>query len=722
MEEDPIFEILSKASRAQCVAISEEYMETFKMTLSSALKKKFGGNIGKLLLLWIQPIDFAVASLIKNACSKLITNTVAIIRIITKYDKPFLAQVDQACFKLFGSNLITILGKALTGNVYKAIRGWLEYPTPDNGTENELDEYIHIKQSAGLSNSDIFNDPDCVDNVKELLRKRSEAFGNYMREQNIKFEFNDHNMAVLHESANSEHINRRRNTETRKRPSTSAPSPTHKGQQHIKYMKVGENVELYDEKAKKVSDYLIKEFSKFDDDQLGEFVTEDFWYIVKTLPLTDLGLSVEEVDFMSTHCEWEVDGHINYLESIGELTDGLVHAIEAKPSENDVFSVIKRLEHEDMVAQKRQSHVNMENGKSDSHKKKNKKAKKEKHKLPPNVANFIFDTIESFDYDCKGFLNPFEMDKFIDAVNIQLSITIFYTTVEDVYTYDDICKVFAKEIDKVLESNSEPMYLCFMDKQSGAFFWYNVLDASTKWVTENEFGESSSRRYNTSQHVTQQVHYLPLDEYDDTPYLLHSDIQPVSEVQTQIVQEDVSNHLSDSERINGKKALTLWLTEGAKVSPPEVVDTYAELLVTEGMISAADIGSRIEKNSNVLQSLGISNANVAKIQQALIKAKANQLSLQTTGISSVRIDMVQTPQAINQRPPELPEAVKEKEENIDEKDLCLICFENRKCMVFFPCGHLCVCEPCDAMMNRKQGVLCIMCRVEIQNRAKLFTT
>lgn len=58
---------------------------------------------------------------------------------------------------------------------------------------------------------------------------------------------------------------------------------------------------------------------------------------------------------------------------------------------------------------------------------------------------------------------------------------------------------------------------------------------------------------------------------------------------------------------------------------------------------------------------------------------------------------------------------------VDAEDACLICMENKKCVVFFPCNHLCVCEECDALMNRKQGALCILCRAEISERERLFS-
>lgn len=87
----------------------------FKMTLINAIKKKFSGNIAKLLVLWVQPIPFAVATLIRNAVSKLMPNKQAIYRIIAKYDKLFLSEVDVACLSLYKTSLLSLIGKALSG-------------------------------------------------------------------------------------------------------------------------------------------------------------------------------------------------------------------------------------------------------------------------------------------------------------------------------------------------------------------------------------------------------------------------------------------------------------------------------------------------------------------------------------------------------------------------------------------------------------------------------
>jgi hypothetical protein len=249
-----------------------------------------------------------------------------------------------------------------------------------------------------------------------------------------------------------------------------------------------------------------------------------------------------------------------------------------------------------------------------------------------------------------------------------------------------------------------------MDKQSGSFFWYSVLDGSTRWVTHNEaikteslknYGTNEENEISTGQTSTvPAVHYLPIADTD-----FFSDETEVKAVAVEPIQ-----YLSPQQKVDGEKALTNWLTASAKITSSELVSSYVAKLIEANIGSVDTIAKKQEKDSNFLQVLGFAHGDVARVQQALIKEKLQKLNSASSAnvLASVNGKVESsTPGA-------------ETGATIDEKDLCLICMENRKCMVFFPCGHLCVCETCDNLMNRKQGVLCIMCRVEIVNRAKLF--
>jgi hypothetical protein len=54
------------------------------------------------------------------------------------------------------------------------------------------------------------------------------------------------------------------------------------------------------------------------------------------------------------------------------------------------------------------------------------------------------------------------------------------------------------------------------------------------------------------------------------------------------------------------------------------------------------------------------------------------------------------------------------EKNINESELCIICYERRYNMLFTKCRHMCVCERCCKKITR-----CPKCRGDITNKEKL---
>lgn len=54
---------------------------------------------------------------------------------------------------------------------------------------------------------------------------------------------------------------------------------------------------------------------------------------------------------------------------------------------------------------------------------------------------------------------------------------------------------------------------------------------------------------------------------------------------------------------------------------------------------------------------------------------------------------------------------------IEDKQLCEVCLDDNKCMVFVPCGHICCCEGCAAGVNS-----CPMCRIAIVQKFKIFVS
>ena len=56
-----------------------------------------------------------------------------------------------------------------------------------------------------------------------------------------------------------------------------------------------------------------------------------------------------------------------------------------------------------------------------------------------------------------------------------------------------------------------------------------------------------------------------------------------------------------------------------------------------------------------------------------------------------------------------------------EDALCVVCLDARKDHAIVPCGHMCVCGPCAAMLNQAGHPSCPVCRGPIASTMRMFT-
>ena len=65
------------------------------------------------------------------------------------------------------------------------------------------------------------------------------------------------------------------------------------------------------------------------------------------------------------------------------------------------------------------------------------------------------------------------------------------------------------------------------------------------------------------------------------------------------------------------------------------------------------------------------------------------------------------------RPDDAPGVRSAPEHAFDDGAECVVCWEARACLMMQPCGHICVCSGCAAMLR---DTLCPMCRTEVASR------
>lgn len=153
VEEEPVFEILSTASRMQCLLINEAYQENYKMKLERAINMKFKGNAGKLLVMWTQSIPQSIVTCLSYLSQKLLLDKFSVALLLAKYDKDVLSLADEACQHMYHKPLAEFLKKSLSGNMHRAVKNWIELPSPDKGFEKIVMLYLENKLTFEYSHA-----------------------------------------------------------------------------------------------------------------------------------------------------------------------------------------------------------------------------------------------------------------------------------------------------------------------------------------------------------------------------------------------------------------------------------------------------------------------------------------------------------------------------------------------------------------------------------------
>eukprot|EP01118_Nematostelium_gracile_P008530 TRINITY_DN2829_c0_g1_i1.p1 TRINITY_DN2829_c0_g1~~TRINITY_DN2829_c0_g1_i1.p1 ORF type:complete len:328 (+),score=82.14 TRINITY_DN2829_c0_g1_i1:74-1057(+) len=85
-----------------------------------------------------------------------------------------------------------------------------------------------------------------------------------------------------------------------------------------------------------------------------------------------------------------------------------------------------------------------------------------------------------------------------------------------------------------------------------------------------------------------------------------------------------------------------------------------------------------------------------------------------------RMTMTETVNTLSQlmiKYPMVGGAMKAEKEEEEDKQACDVCMEEKKCMVFIPCGHVCCCENCSQDVKD-----CPICRQKIAQKFKVFVS
>jgi Ca2+-binding EF-hand superfamily protein len=403
-DEDLIFKILTTNSRAQCAAIADQYLTQFNMKFERAINMKFKGNCSKLMLLWALPIPTAIITCIHSYEERMIIDKVAIMSMVSKYDKDVLAQVDIAAEKTYEKNLLGIVQRGLSGNLLKAVQEWIENASPDKGYERVTELFLENQQSFGRTLEELLKNSEFQQRLLFLVKKDNEEVERYMKDNRIKFNPHDKlDLRALGSIGTMDSFDAHHSVDSKKDGSVI-------NKYSVKQPEERATTE-YDKKYKALQNYFKSFFSGYDKKNVGIFDEKEFWSIMKELPLETLGLTEHEVDSMAEFSEWVLDGKVNYHEAIFELSDSVITFIESKRSgESDVLAVVAELTKDEAL------------GKGKSERKiARHESVEEISDVPDYFLQYIYDTFYAYDFDNNGYLCQAELDAVLPVLNIGMT-------------------------------------------------------------------------------------------------------------------------------------------------------------------------------------------------------------------------------------------------------------------------------------------------------------
>ncbi|CAM9845530.1 unnamed protein product [Ascophyllum nodosum] len=159
-DKDNFIRILTKASRPQIKLIRDCFEQSQEMSLERAIKKKFSGDMEKLLLaLAMEPIAF-YAHQLKEAFDHFITDKETVARVLGGNDKDFVRKLNEFYLAIYDETLTEALKRETSGNFRRAALTWVcssDPEHPGNSLEEAFDgldddeEGEEQQQSRGIS-------------------------------------------------------------------------------------------------------------------------------------------------------------------------------------------------------------------------------------------------------------------------------------------------------------------------------------------------------------------------------------------------------------------------------------------------------------------------------------------------------------------------------------------------------------------------------------------
>jgi len=459
--DDSIFQILCYASRSECQSISEQYERLYDMDLVTAILAKYKGSIALGLLLWTASLNDAIVKRIQvNLTDPTVRKNGLDFRhlshIFAKYDHWKLKLLCQRYSEIFDEDLVQLVAKKLSGNYKKAVLTWLNSDkTCDGGYEFRILKLMetysqnHPPNSSG-QNHEHSNE---LQQIQTLLQKEYESLQYYSAHHALYLDA--HRNGITSSSTKSQRSG-----------------------------------EAYKAKFTRVKAFLLQRIHEVDEDNTGTLDPHEFWSLLSGL---QIGYTDADITNLKQWVDMDGDGKITFDEIIHELTHCVVGAIEEK-LHMSVEEKLNQLEQQPRNQQSVKSSYKSSDG-GNTARSSNSIDHSANHEVSPNLITYLYDSFQAADTDKSGKLNNTE---FWNIIRTVLSLTDGDREIleaewdknnDGLVSWSEALEQFTALFKKYINANQDH-WIALIDKTNGQFFWYNLKDENSFWMTEED-----QRRY-----------------------------------------------------------------------------------------------------------------------------------------------------------------------------------------------------------------------------------
>jgi Ca2+-binding EF-hand superfamily protein len=446
-------------------------------TLEAAIDKRFkAGPLRNYMRVCVQP---TMSSAVAEALLQQRSNVKLCVDMLSRFESSFLKEVDASVEIVSGQNMIDLLsGSCLKGNLLDAITAWITSQVPEKTAEENIQVYINdCVELKGMTMGEVFTKEDTCNVIKGLFHdlvaalEKASAVGAAPESPHVAPE--DSNVEDGAQGANVRVLS----------PKSSRLD--------LKSIVSGDD-DSFNDKLTMVTDYLLKIFAAFDPDGRGALPHEKFWSVFADLEIAKLVYTSEEIQEMWELMEYSSsDGFIYWEDVMSEMADGIISGM----LRNGINC--RKFVEEHLAAARDQLVAELENTQSYLDANSSEIPQENTFAAPtmaPDLMSYLERTFNAFDVDNKGYLTRDDFWNLMQLLNLGLAntgpeldalMTKFDTQPDGMIEWREALPQFDAIIHDLV-SDQKDHFIGLEDTDTTYCYWYNLLDGSSQWMTDEE--------------------------------------------------------------------------------------------------------------------------------------------------------------------------------------------------------------------------------------------